>query len=278
MSNFVESENSDDIAQLRQQLEETQKQLMTAQKLASVGELASSITHEFNNILTTVINYAKLGLRHQDDEARDKAFNKILSAGQRAAKITTGLLSYARNGTDRREIHSISQLVHDIIALVEKDLHVHRITLDLQITDEPFAEVNSGQLQQVLLNLLVNARQAMEPGGTLTVRASVNAESGTADGGHPEHGAVEISIQDTGKGIPQDVLPQIFERFFSTKDRDKQGQGGTGIGLALCKEVIESHKGLIRVESAVGHGTRFTLILPAAKKPSLMRSDVSKAG
>jgi len=265
MSNTSDKYNNiDDIEQLRSMLVQAEQQVMQAQKMASVGELASSITHEFNNILTTVINYSKLGLRHKDAESREKAFNKILTAAQRASKITTGMLSYSRAGGNRREPHSLQRLINDVLVLVEKDLQVHRITLDLQVEGEPHAEVNSGQLQQVLLNLIVNARQAMKPGGTLTIKAHRNMDAKT----------VELLIQDTGSGIPPETLPKIFDRFYTTKSSDENGQGGTGLGLALCKDVVESHQGRIRVESAVGHGTRFTLILPACEKPAL----ISRAG
>ncbi len=255
-----------EIKRLHAVVEETQKQLMLAQKMGSIGELASSITHEFNNILTTVINYAKLGLRHTDQTQRDKAFNKILSAGQRAAKITTGMLSYARSGNDRKEAHSLTQLVNDIVVLVEKDLHIHRITLETKIESEPYVLVNPGQLQQVLLNLIVNARQAMQPGGTLTIIVSEDQEKQSAI----------VSVQDTGEGIPAESLGKIFDRFYTTKTADKHGQGGTGLGLPLCKDVVEAHSGRIRVESAVGHGTRFNLIFPLIAKPTLM-ANVSRA-
>lgn len=252
--------------QLKQQLTELKQQLMTAQKMSSVGELASSITHEFNNILTTVINYAKLGMRHRTDEMRDKAFDKILAAGQRASKITTGMLSYARSRGDRREPMQIKQLVDDILVLVEKDLHVHRIECRVDVQGDPYAEVNASQVQQVLLNLIINARQAMEPGGVLTVGIVEDSEQQMA----------EISVQDTGSGIPAETLPHIFEKFYSTKSVDGQGQGGTGLGLALCKDVIESHRGRIRVETAIGHGTRFTIKLPLVAKPSFRRDSNSE--
>ena len=241
-----------DANQLLEQVSRLQQQLMQAQKMSSVGALASSITHEFNNILTTVINYAKMGLRHQDAATREKAFNKILDAGQRAAKITTGMLSYARNKSDRREPFQLVQLVQDVLVLVEKDLQKHRISLDVNFVDCPWAEVNSSQIQQVLLNLIINSRQAMEPGGRITLTVQSNPESGMG----------EISIRDTGYGIPSDKLRRIFDPFFSTKQADDQGQGGTGLGLALCRDIIEAHKGRIRVESAVGQGTTFTLKLP----------------
>jgi Signal transduction histidine kinase len=244
---------------LRSRVAELEQQLLQSQKLSSVGELASSLTHEFNNILTTVINYAKLGLRHQDQANRDKAFDKILSASQRAAKLTTGLLSYVRARDTRREPNSLARLVKDILVLVDKDLHVHRIHLDLKVEGDPYASVNPGEVQQVLLNLIVNARQAMQPGGTLTVIVSEDTQNGWS----------EISIQDTGVGIPAEKLPHIFTRFFTTKTADQHGQGGTGLGLALCKNIMDAHGGRIRVESAVGRGTRFTLKFPSVKRPDL---------
>ncbi len=251
-----------DVQALRARIEDLERQLLQAQKLGSVGELTSSVTHEFNNILTTIINYAKLGLRHQDQTSRDKAFDKILGASQRAAKITTGLLSYARANDSRKESTSLAQIVRDMIVLIEKDLHVHRIRLELNIQGDPHALVNSGEIQQVLLNLMVNARQAMQPGGTMTV--TVNEDPSGQWG--------EISVRDTGVGIPPEKMPQIFTRFYTTKTADENGQGGTGLGLALCKTIMDRHQGRIRVESAPGHGTKFTLKLPLTKSVDLMQA------
>lgn len=252
-----------EIRRLEGVVAELHSQLIQAQKLGSIGTLASSITHEFNNILTTVINYAKMGVRHRDDAVRDKAFDKILSAGQRASKITTGLLSYARARGDRRDVFSLSQLVQDVLVLVEKDLQVHRISLQLDLPPDAFAEVNASQIQQVLLNLMINARQAMQPGGSLCLATRRNDAAGTA----------EILVRDTGSGIPPEILPRIFEPFFSSKTTDSQGQGGNGLGLSLCKEIVESHRGRIRVESSIGKGTTFTLKFPlASPQASAIRS------
>lgn len=255
--------------QLRQALADMRAQLMQAQKLTSVGALASSITHEFNNILMTVINYAKMGLRHKEPATRDKAFDRILSAGQRAAKITTGMLSYARGKTTQREAFRLTQLVDDVLVLVEKDLQVHRIRLEKNFDENVWAEVNSGQIQQVLINLIINARQAMDNGGSLFIGVSQNLEAATS----------EITIRDSGTGIPADKLPRIFDQFYSTKTPDEQGQGGSGLGLALCKEIIDTHRGRIRVESTVGRGTTFTLRFPMIPAPTLVRPSVTqKAG
>lgn len=237
------------VTELERKVGELQSQLLHAQKMSSVGALAASITHEFNNILTTVINYAKMGMRHKDAGTRDKAFDKILSAGQRASRITTGMLSYSRAQSDRREATDLITLVEDVLILVEKDLQMHRVRVDTDFQGRPHAEINASQIQQVLLNLIINGRQAMEAGGRLMIRVESNAETNTA----------EISVRDTGAGIPAEKLRQIFDPFYSTKQADEKGQGGTGLGLSLCREIIEAHKGRIRVESAVGKGTTFTL-------------------
>lgn len=256
-----------EIAGLRQEVASLQQQLMQAQKLSAVGALSASITHEFNNILTTVINYAKLGMRQKDPASREKAFDKILAAGQRASKITTGMLSFARHGGDRQEPTDLTALVHSVLVLVEKDLQMHRVRCETNIEGQPYAVLNATQIQQVLLNLIVNARQAMTAGGNLTISVKGNAETGFA----------EIAVRDTGNGIPADKLRHIFDRFYTTKTADQHGQGGTGLGLALAREVIESHKGRIRVESTIGKGTTFTLKLPLASPPSLLMSKPAAA-
>jgi signal transduction histidine kinase len=271
VSEFDERQATARIAELQDQVQSLQRQLLQAQKMSSIGALASSITHEFNNILMTVINYAKMGVRHKDAATRDKAFEKILAAGHRASKITTGMLSYARQQSDRREAMDLVPLVEDVLVLVEKDLQRYRIRLVTQLDQHPFSAVNSGQVQQVVLNLIVNARQAMEQGGTLKVAVRQNAELSQA----------EISIQDSGCGIAPEKLRRIFEPFFTTKTADEQGQGGTGLGLSLAKDVMEAHGGRIRVESAVGNGTTFTLkfpLVPSPLKPIIAAANYSARG
>ena len=231
---------------------ELRRRLMQAQRLSAVGALAASITHEFNNILTTTINYAKMGLRHKDDATREKAFDRILTAGQRAARMTTGMLAFARGGGDRFERVELEPLVREVLVLAEKDLQSHRVRFQVDVTGTPAANVNAVQVQQVLLNLIVNARQAMPSGGDLRIAVREDTAAGTA----------EITVRDTGSGIPPATLRKIFEPFYSTKERDDAGQGGTGLGLALCREIMEAHKGRIRVESTVGVGTAFTLKFP----------------
>ncbi len=265
MNQGPEQTSDQQLTDLQQQVIDLQQQLMQSQKLSSVGALASSITHEFNNILTTVINYAKMGLRHKDVATRDKAFDKILGAGQRASKITTGMLSYARNQSDLQEPTDLVTLVQDVLVLVEKDLQIHRVDLQTHFPTRPWASVNASQIQQVLLNLIINARQAMDGGGRLVLKVEASTDTQMA----------EISVADSGAGIPAEKLRKIFDPFFSTKTADEQGQGGTGLGLALCRDIIESHNGRIRVESTVGQGTTFTLKFPLVEAPRHLASSSS---
>ena len=241
-------------AELAEQVRILEEQLRQAQKLTALGELVSTTTHEFNNVLMTILNYAKMGMRHKDDATRDKAFEKILSAGQRAAKITNGILGFARNRSNTMEPTDLAKIVDDSMSLLEKEMQKYRIGVELNIQPVPLVMAQGNQLQQVLMNLMINARQAMLSGGRLIIRLSHDAPSGM----------VELMVRDTGSGIPADKLPKIFDRFFTTKSGpDESGKGGTGLGLAFCHDVIEAHHGRIRVESTVGKGTAFTLKLPA---------------
>lgn len=240
---------------LERQLELLESELRRLQRFAALGELASTTTHEFNNILTTILNYAKLGLRHKDEATRDKAFTKILEASQRAEKITNGVLGMARNRGTERVPTDLAKLVEESLVLLERELRKYRIQVELQIEPAPLALACGNQIQQVLLNLLTNARQAMPNGGRVTIRVAPDQAAGTVD----------LSIRDTGTGIPADQLPHIFDRYYTTKcGPDESGKGGTGVGLSTCREIIEQHQGRIRVESTVGVGTAFTLKLPVA--------------
>lgn len=232
-----------------------QQQVRDAQRLACLGSLASSVAHEFNNILTTIINSAKWGLLKQSDADRVKALERVLVAGKRAAEITSSMLSYARNRSNDRRPADIVQLVEESLTLVEKDLTSHQVRLEKQFDGRPQAIVAPGQIQQIFLNLAINARQAMPRGGMLRVGVRHN----------PTTNMVEVAITDTGIGIPRTQIKQIFDPYFTTKSGpDETGKGGTGLGLAVCREIIEAHRGRIHVESRVGQGTTFTVKLPAA--------------
>src|SRR4051812_2392444 len=152
---------SSEVDQLRQQL-------LQAQRLSSVGALASSVAHEFNNILTTIINYAKLALRPKAIDAdRVQALEKVLKSGQRAAQIISSMLGFARNNSLLRQDTDIVALVEDLLLLVDKDLSKHQIQLEKRFQGRPHAPVIPAQIEQVVLNLLLNGRQAMPRGGKM---------------------------------------------------------------------------------------------------------------
>lgn len=251
---------------LEEQVALLQRQLAQCQKLTALGELVSTTTHEFNNVLTTIINYAKLGLRHKDAATRDKAFEKILAAGERAAKVTNSVLGMARNRSDSLEPTDLAALIEESLVLLEREMRKYRISVETQIGPVPPAHVNGNQIQQVLLNLLINARQAMPNGGRLLLQLSYDAAQDMID----------LTVRDTGTGIPPERLPRIFEPFFSTKSGpDKSGKGGTGLGLYTCRNIIEAHRGKLRVESTVGVGTAFTVKLPVYKAKPVVMSPVA---
>jgi signal transduction histidine kinase len=246
-----------DNAELLRQIDMLKQQLARVERLTALGELVSTTTHEFNNVLMTIINYAKMGLRHKDAPTREKSFEKILAAGNRAAKITNSVLGMARNRSAQQEPTNLTQLVEDTLVLLEREMNKYRIAVDKSFHAIPEAYVNGNQIQQVLLNLLINARQAMPNGGRLTIKLAHDAENDMVD----------LVVRDNGRGIPPDVLPRIFEPFYSTKDGpDSSGKGGTGLGLSTCRDIIEAHRGRIRVDSSVGKGTAFTLKLPTVAK------------
>lgn len=236
------------------ELAQLQKQVASLQKLAAIGELTSITTHEFNNLLMTIMNYARLGVRHRDDATRDKAFGKILDAANRASKVTNTILGMARNRTGQMEPTDLGSVIRDTLVLLEREMQRYRIAIDLEIDEVPMINAEANQLQRVLINLLTNARQAIKESGTIRIKLSHDAASKT----------VTMMVRDSGSGIPAEQLPKIFEPFFSTKSGpDETGKGGTGLGLSACREIIESHNGKVRVESSVGKGTAFYIRLPA---------------
>ncbi len=237
-------------------VQELRDRLKSAEQLAMAGELASTVTHEFNNVLMTILNYAQLGLRHKDAATRDKALQKIHDSATRAAKICATVLSVTRSGDNEAATTDLASIIRDTLVLLERELQKYRIYVEQQLADVPKVSIGASQIQRVLINLLTNARQAIGERGTITIALSYSAEDSQ----------VLLSVRDTGSGIKPEVLPKIFEQFFSTKTGpDSSGKGGTGLGLSSCREIIEQAGGRIRVASGIGKGTIFTIRLPIAQ-------------
>ena len=248
----TKNSTTDELAALKQEL-------MHAQKMASLGELVSTTTHEFNNVLMTIINYAKLGMRNKDEPSRDKAFDRILAAALRAEKITNAVLGVARNRSEEFAPTELERLVDESLLLLEREMQKYRVQVRKEFAAAPPVRAIGNQIQQVLLNLMTNARQAMSSGGELVLRIAHDAKAGYVD----------LTVRDSGSGIPREQLPKIFDRGFTTKSGpDATGKGGTGVGLSACREIVEAHQGRLRVESTVGKGTAFTVRLPVWQQKS----------
>jgi two-component system, NtrC family, sensor kinase len=231
-----------------------QNRLLQLERLAAVGELTSTTTHEFNNLLMTVLNYARMGLKNKDDATREKAFSRILDAANRGAKITSMVLGLARNRPGELEPTQLATLVEDTLVLLEREMQKYRILVEKQFDEAPMIMAAPDQIQRLLLNLLTNARQAIGENGLIKIKIAFDAAKQS----------VVLSIRDSGSGIKKEDLPKIFEPFFTTKiGPDSSGKGGTGLGLSACKEIVELHKGRIRVESTEGKGTSFSIRFPA---------------
>ncbi|MEQ1828707.1 MAG: ATP-binding protein [Pirellula sp.] len=245
---------SDSLLSGQDSLATLQERVIQLERLAAVGELTSTTTHEFNNLLMTILNYAKMGIRNKDEASRDKAFQRILDAANRGAKITSTVLALARNRSGDLEPTNLVPVVQDTLVLLEREMQKYRIAIESQFEVVPPIQAAGNQIQRLVLNLLTNARQAIGEAGTIRIRIYFEANAN----------CVVLSVRDSGCGIPPENLPRIFEPFFTTKNGpDSSGKGGTGIGLSACKDIVDQHHGRIRVESTVGKGTAFVIRFPA---------------
>lgn len=247
---------------LQTQIDHLHKLLAESQRLATIGTIAAVIAHEFNNLLTPVVSYSQYALQSlrsgkPDATLIEKALVKSAAAGEKAGRICGSMLGLARGQGDYGPVE-VMALVEEVLSVLARDPAKDGIALRVQVTPGLKVVGDMVQLEQVLLNLLINARQAMLSagrGGSLTVRAEPD---------EPQREAV-VCVSDTGPGIAAEHLPRIFEPFFTTKASASRGQTrGTGLGLSICKQIVETHRGTIAVESALGKGTTFTVRLPLA--------------
>ena len=245
-----------------QELKEVQEQVIRAEKLASLGKLSATIAHEINNPIAAVLTYVKLMMKlvtegnFSQDRAQDIAryLGTMVSEMTRCGEIVKNLLAFSRRTKIEIIPHDINQIIHRTLVLISHDLELKEIQLKGKVApDLPKVKCDFRQLQQVLLNLIGNASEAMEGGGELVISAKL-AE---------KNGYLEITIADTGCGISEQDQKHIFEPFFTTKEEGK----GVGLGLSVVYGIITNHKGTIEVKSDVGKGSTFKVLLPA--EPSL---------
>jgi len=249
---------------LQERLNVLRRQLTESQRLATIGTIAAVIAHEFNNLLTPIVSYCQIALQSMESLSPDmemikKALSKSFQGSTRAGKICHSMLSLARGESLFSDV-SVQELVDEVLTVMARDPQKDGLALRVQIQPELRVHGDPIQIEQVLLNLLINARQAMVGrAGSITIKAALQDPDGA------QAGEARIQVMDTGPGIPDSVLPRIFEPFFTTKSTVKKGQSkGTGLGLAICKDIIEHHNGRIEVASEVGKGTVFSVYLPGA--------------
>ncbi len=231
------------IAFAQQQLDLVKAELTETQRLATIGTIAAVIAHEFNNLLTPIVSYSQYALESiesgtPDMEMVKKALSKSYQASTKAGRMCSSMLDLARGESTFGQV-DIQRLVEETLLVLARDPQKDGIALRVQVQPGLCVDGDHIQLEQVLLNLLINARHAMlGRGGSLTVKAS------RVDGS----GEIRIQVIDTGPGIPEKLLPKIFQPFFTTKGTARKGEArGSGLGLAICKEIIEHHSGRIEV-------------------------------
>jgi two-component system, NtrC family, sensor kinase len=227
-------------------------QLAQADKLSSIGLLAAGVAHEINTPLAVISSYAQMLTKQmRGDERLTPLLERITQQTFRASEIANGLLNFSRTSTTEFRETDLNQVIRDTLALVEHQMKTARVTIAMELTTAlPRIQGNPGKLQQVFLNLLLNAKDAMPQGGELRVTTVAN-------------GHVEATIADSGAGIAPEHLKRIYDPFFTTKTAPKPGERrGTGLGLAVSYGIIQEHAGKINVESTIGVGTTFQLEFP----------------
>ena len=239
-----------------QERAELEERLLHSQKMEAIGTLAGGIAHDFNNLLTGIIGQAWVLKRQLDaEDPICHGIEAIETAAMRAAELTKQLLGFARKGKMENVTVDIRQVIDEVISILRHTLDKRIIVITATEEAHPLVAGDPTQLQQVLLNLAVNARDAMPEGGMLTVET----KNVTWDVGRPGK-FLRVSVKDTGTGISAEIRERIFEPFFTTKPRDQ----GTGMGLAMVYGIVENHGGWIEVDANDGGGSRFAAYLPIA--------------
>jgi PAS domain S-box-containing protein len=231
-------------------------QLTQSDKLSSIGLLAAGVAHEINTPLAVISSYAQMLSKQLKGDVRlGPVLEKITQQSFRAAEIANGLLNFSRTSTTEFRETNLNQVIRDTLSLLEHQFKTAQIIIDLALAEDlPVIHGNAGKLQQVFLNLLLNAKDAMHQGGRLRIETLAN-------------GHVEAIVSDTGSGIAPEHLKRIYDPFFTTKTTPKPGdRRGTGLGLSVSYGIIQEHAGKIHVESAVGAGTTFHLEFPLLRK------------
>lgn len=235
-------------------------ELARSERLATLGTTAAIVAHEFNNILTPVLSYAQIAQASRGDvEVMSDALQRTVDAVLRATEIGSSILGFVRSSSEEPEIAPVEECVRDAIRCLVRDPERDGMRMVIEVEPGLTARIRPVALQQVMLNLTLNACAAMRPlGGEIRVTAKRGSAGPGRDG-------VVIEVTDTGPGIPAEVAPRVFEPFVS----QREGGGGSGLGLAVCRRLIEEAGGTIEAGRAESGGARFTMWLPMEKESVL---------
>jgi len=253
----------------RQALEQRLRQ---AERLESLGQLASGVAHDFNNLLAAIMNYAEFAAETTEKPEVRADVQQIQSAAQRAARLTRQLLTFAQREVPQPRPLDLAAIVDDVRNLLSRSIGAHIELIVALAADLPAIVADRGQVEQVLLNLAINARDAMPRGGSLTITTSLAELDESFCGAHPGASPgwyAELAVADTGTGMSAEVISHIFDPFFTTKPEDQ----GTGLGLSTVYGIITGAGGSISVDSEPGAGTTFRLYFPAATSAALEPAD-----
>ncbi|MEW6143695.1 MAG: ATP-binding protein [Thermodesulfobacteriota bacterium] len=242
-----------ELEEINAELKLTQKELIAAEKLASLGQLSAGIAHEIGNPLSAIKGYAEVLKRAPgiDDGKRDGIVGDILREVSRVDRIIRTLLDYSRPRKSSPQIVDVNSVISETAEILRSQGALRDITLTLDLSgDMPAIIADPGQLAQVIINLVLNSRDALRGRGEIAISTSREGDTGAV-----------ISVRDNGEGIPGDIIDRIFDPFFTTKDPGH----GTGLGLSVSARIVEAFEGVIKVESAQGSGALFTITFPAAR-------------
>ncbi len=247
-------------------LKEANKRLVESEKMTALGQLGAGIAHEVKNPMTSIRGYAQMGIRKvPEGSPLHEYFRTIEKETGRSLDILKNLLKFSRQETAEMGLIDLNAVVTDTLKLVAHQLEMKKVQVVPSPSEDPLQVIgNANQLEQVLLNLCMNAGDAMEKGGTLTISTELVNNGATAC----------IRVADTGSGIPPDVQGRIFDPFFTTKPVGK----GTGLGLSVSYGIVKDHKGEITVQSKVGQGTTFTILIPIAQPGAEAEPQAAAAG
>ena len=225
-----------------------EEKLVKANKLSALGELASSIAHEIKNPLISIQGFARRIGTTEDRDKLEKYAKFIEQEADRLSQVLTKLLGFSRMDEPKKDLLDMNEIVDDTVMFMEHHLtRFKNVELSIEKNSNlPMVYVDKIHVQQTMVNIILNAAQAMPEGGQIRIRTGANDQY------------VFIAISDTGMGIKEEDLEKIFEPFFTTKEKEQ----GTGLGLSLCKRLIEANAGKIEVDSKVGKGTTFTIMIP----------------